>query len=89
MAETTTQKTVKYAGNTVGVGFGNAVAYFGLQWSEYKYGWKFDDPVVAMAMAGAIVSVVLLEAHRVINAFGRGIVYVFDRIFPPKQPPQE
>ena len=89
MAETAAQKTVKYGGNTVGVGFGNAVAYFGLQYAEWKHGIKFADPVVAMAMAGAIVSVVLLEAHRVVNATGRGIRYVFDRLFPEKNPPQE
>lgn len=85
MTETTTQKTVKYAGNSVGVGFGNAVAYFGLKYAEWKHGIVFDDPVVAMAMAGAIVSVGILEARRVTLAVGRAIVYVFDRIF-PEQP---
>lgn len=73
-------KTVKYAGNSVGVGLGNALAYFGLQWAEYKYGYKFTDPVVAMAMGGAIASVVLLEFGKV----GRAVKYVFDRMFPAK-----
>lgn len=76
----TESKTVKYAGNSVGVGLGNALAYFALQWAEYKYNWKFADPVVAMAMGGAIMSVILLElAH-----MGRAIKYVFDRVFPPR-----
>jgi uncharacterized membrane protein required for colicin V production len=74
----TESKTVKYAGNSIGVGVGNAIAYFGLKYVEHMYGYKFDDPVVAMAMGGAIVSVILLElAH-----MSRVIKYVFDRIFP-------
>lgn len=77
----TESKTVKYAGNSVGVGLGNAIAYFGLQYAEWKYGFKFADPVVAMAMGGAIVSALLLETRRL----GRGVRYVFDRVFPPKQ----
>lgn len=80
----TENKTVKYAGNSVGVGLGNALAYFGLQFAEYKYQWRFADPVVAMAMGGAIVSVLLLELRR----FGQAIKYVFDRVFPEKVPPQ-
>ena len=86
MTETPPQsKTVKYAGNSIGVGLGNAVAYFGLQYAEYKYDWKFQDPVVAMAMAGAIVSAMLLEANRVLRALGRGAIFVIDRLLPPKQ----
>jgi short subunit dehydrogenase-like uncharacterized protein len=77
----TESKTVKYAGNSVGVGLGNAIAYFGLQYAEWKYGFKFADPVVAMAMGGAIVSALLLETRRL----GQGVRYVFDRVFPPKQ----
>lgn len=77
-------KTVKYAGNSVGVGMGNALAYFALQWAEYKYGYKFADPVVAMAMGGAIFSVILLEANRVFTGLGKGIAFVFNRIFPPQ-----
>jgi hypothetical protein len=83
--QTATQKTVKYAGNSVGVGLGNAIAYFGLQYAEWRHGWKFADPVVAMAMAGAIMSAVLLEAGRVFSALGRAAVYVFDRVFPEKR----
>ena len=77
----TESKTVKYAGNSVGVGLGNAIAYFGLQYAEWKYGFKFADPVVAMAMGGALVSALLLETRRL----GQGVRYVFDRVFPPKQ----
>lgn len=80
----TPSKTVKYAGNSVGVGMGNALAYFGLQYAEYRYGYKFADPVVAMAMAGAIASAVLLEAGRASRAIGRVIIFIFDRIFPAK-----
>lgn len=82
---TTESKTVKYAGNSVGVGLGNALAYFGLQYAEYKYNFKFADPVVAMAMGGAIVSALLLEMRRL----GRGVRYVFDRVFPPKETKSE
>lgn len=82
---TTESKTVKYAGNSVGVGLGNAIAYFGLQYAEYKHGIKFADPVVAMAMGGALVSALLLEMGKM----GRGIRYVFDRIFPPKESKSE
>jgi hypothetical protein len=74
-------KTVKYAGNSVGVGLGNALAYFGLQWAEIKHGITFTDPVVAMAMGGAIVSALLLEMRRL----GQGVRYVFDRVFPEKK----
>lgn len=77
----TESKTVKYAGNSVGVGLGNALAYFGLQYAEWKHGIKFSDPVVAMAMGGAIVSALLLEMRRL----GAGLRYVFDRVFPPKK----
>ena len=81
----TESKTVKYAGNSVGVGLGNAIAYFGLQYAEYKYNFQFADPVVAMAMGGAIVSTLLLEMGKM----GRGVRYVFDRIFPPKETKSE
>lgn len=77
----TESKTVKYAGNSVGVGLGNAIAYFGLQYAEWKHGITFNDPVVAMAMGGAIVSALLLETRRI----GVAVRYVFDRIFPPKE----
>lgn len=87
--ETKTTHTVKYGGATVGVGLGNALAYFGLQFAEYKYGWKFDDPVVAMAMAGAIVSAGLLELKMTLRLLGRGFVYVFDRVFPAKKDNEE
>lgn len=82
---TTESRTVKYAGTSVGVGLGNAIAYFGLQYAEYKYDIKFADPVVAMAMGGALVSALLLEMRRL----GQGVRYVFDRIFPPKETKSE
>ena len=90
MTETkTTQTTVKYGGATLGVGVGNAIAYFGLQYAQHKHGIKFDDPVVAMAMAGALVSAGLLELKMTMRLMGRGFVYVFDRVFPAKKGDQD
>lgn len=77
----TETKTVKMAGSTVGVGIGNAVAYFGLEYMRVKGIYTPADPVVAMAMGGAVVSVLLLELRRM----GQAVKYVFDRVFPPKQ----
>ena len=82
--ETASQKTVKYAGATVGVSAGNAFAYFALEYLRHTNTYTPDDPVVAMAMGGAVVSILILETKRVVTAVGRGIVYVFDRIFPEK-----
>ena len=73
-------KTVKYAGASVGVGAGNAVAYFGIELLEHFQNFVFDEPVVAMAMGGALISIFFLELGKI----GRGIKYVFDRVFPEK-----
>lgn len=85
MTEHKQSVTVKYAGNTVGVGLGNAFAYFGLEYLRTKGIYEPADPVVAMAMGGAIASTLLLELRKM----SRGVKYVFDRIFPEKKPPQE
>jgi len=78
MAET--KPTWKTGGNAVGLGMGNAIAYF-LIWYGDKYkDISFDDPLLAMAMLGAIVSGLLLEFKRL----GAIIKYVFDRMFPAK-----
>ena len=76
----TKQTVYKVGGNAVGLGMGNAVAYF-LIWYGDKYkDITFDDPLLAMAMLGAIVSGLLLEFKRL----GGIVKYVFDRMFPPK-----
>jgi hypothetical protein len=72
-------KVVKYGSTTIGVGSGNAIAYFALPYLEAWQGAEFADPVVAVAMGGALVAIFLLELGKV----GRGIKYVFDRMFPP------
>lgn len=89
MTTTKPAPTVKYGTATLGVGVGNALAYFGLQYAEYKYKVVFDDPVVAMAMAGALVSAGLLELRRVFGALGRAAVYVFNRVYPEKKGSEE
>lgn len=85
MAETAVDKTIKYGSATVGVGAGNAVAYFALEYLRTKDLYTPDDPVVAMAMGGALVSIVFLETRRVAIQIGRGLKYVFDRAFPEKK----
>lgn len=79
MPETVRQKTIKYGGNTIGIGAGNGVAFFLLWWFETKHGIVFDDPVVAMAMGGGLLSILFME----LGKLGRAIKYVFDRFFPP------
>lgn len=74
---------VKYGGSTIGIGSGNAIAYFGLPHMEKIQGFSFDDPVVAVAMGGALVSILILE----LGKLGRGLRYVFDRFFPEKPAP--
>lgn len=71
-------KLVKYGGSSIGVGGGNAVAYFALPYLEKWQGYAFDDRVVAVVMLGSLVGIFILEARKI----GRSIKYVFDRIFP-------
>jgi hypothetical protein len=71
----------KVGGNAVGLGMGNAVAYFMIWYGKTYKDIVFDDPLLAMAMLGALVSGLLLEFKRL----GQGVKYVFDRVFPPKQ----
>lgn len=78
------QKTVKYGSATMGVGAGNAVAYFALEYLRHTNTYSPDDPVVAMAMGGALVSIIFLETRRVGLAIGKGVKYVFDRMYPEK-----
>lgn len=82
--ETATQKTIKYGSATVGVSVGNAMAYFGLEYMRHKGIYTPPDAVVAMAMGGALMSVFLLEVNHLLSHIGRGLKYVFDRIFPEK-----
>ena len=82
---TTTEKTVKFGGNVVGVSTGNAFAYFLLDYLTINEIYVPTDPVVAVAMGGAVLSVLLLE----VKQMGRAIKYVFDRFFPPKEAKSE
>ena len=81
MPDPVPSKTVKYGGTTLGVGSGNAIAYFAIEYLEKFKDFHFDDPVVAVAMGGAVVGIVLLEVGKI----GRGIKYIFDRVFPAKK----
>lgn len=71
-----------------GAAFGNGIAYFAIWYMSYKYDMKFDDPELALAMGGAVVATVILQVTRFFNWLGRGIVFIFNRVFPPKTPPQ-
>lgn len=82
---TTTEKTIKFGGSVVGVSTGNAVAYFLLDYARINDMYVPSDPVVAVAMGGAIVSVLLLE----LRGMGRAVKYMFDRFFPPKEAKSE
>ena len=82
--ESKTTKTVKYGGTSIGVGAGNAFTYFGIEYLRIYKGVTFDDPVVAMAMGGAIVSIIFVETSKVIG----GLKYIFDRFFPAKNKPE-
>lgn len=80
MTTDTPSKTVAYKGTSLGIGTGNAFAYFGLEYLKKYQDMTFDDPVVAMAMAGAVVSVLFLQIGKVVA----GVKYIFDRVFPAK-----
>lgn len=81
MTETKKQATFKSSGGTaVGLGVGNGIAYFLIWYGANYKDIVFADPLLAMAMGGALVSAFLLELKRI----GAMIRYVFDRIFPPK-----
>lgn len=84
MNATVKQTTYKVGGNAIGLGMGNGIAYFGIWYLKNYKGVDFDDPLLAMAMGGAIVSGLLLELKRL----GAGIKYVFDRMFPAKNSPE-
>lgn len=80
-----TSNTFKSGGTAVGLGVGNGIAYFLIWYGKTYKGVEFDDPLLAMAMGGALVSAFLLELKRI----GNMVAYVFNRIFPEKKPPQE
>ncbi len=69
---------IKYGGTTIGIGAGNAFAYFGLQYLTQVHGMVFDDPAVAVAMGGTVVAIVFMEFGKL----GRALKYMFDRMFP-------
>lgn len=69
-----------------GAAFGNGIAYFLIWYMGYKYDMKFDDPELALAMGGAVVATVILQVTRFFSWVGRGIVYVFNRVFPENKP---
>jgi hypothetical protein len=73
--------TFKSGGTAVGLGVGNGIAYFLIWYGETYKSIVFDDPLLAMAMLGALVSAFLLELKRI----GAMIAYVFNRIFPEKK----
>lgn len=79
----TKSAVVKYGSSSIGVGGGNAIAYFSLPYLEKWQGFAFDDRVVAVVMLGSLVGIFILE----VGKLGRGIKYVFDRMFPPKSNP--
>ena len=74
-------KTFKSGGTAIGLGLGNGIAYFLIWYGKTYEGVTFDDPLMAMAMGGAVVSGILLELKRL----GAMIAYVFNRVFPEKQ----
>ena len=80
----TTTNSFKSGGNAIGLGVGNGIAYFLIWYGKTYKGVEFDDPLLAMAMGGALVSAFLLELKRI----GAMIGYVFNRIFPEKTPPE-
>lgn len=73
--------TWKAGGNAIGLGVGNGIAYFLIWYGANYKGVEFDDPLMAMAMGGALVSAFLLELKRI----GAMIAYVFNRIFPEQK----
>ena len=72
-------KTV--TGQAIGIGAGNAVAYFAMLGLEIAYDFKPDDPAVFVAMGGTLVGIAALQ----IGKIGAALKYVFDRFFPEKQ----
>lgn len=76
----TESRVVKYGSSTIGIGSGNAFAYFAMKYLDVKHGIVFDDPAVAVAMGGTVIGIIFME----LGKFGRGIKYVFDRMFPEK-----
>jgi hypothetical protein len=81
MNDTTPTKQTRVGtagGNAIGIGVGNSIAYFLIWYGERYHEIVFDDPLLAMAMGGALVSGLLLELKLLVG----GLKYVFDRIFP-------
>jgi hypothetical protein len=77
-------KTVATVGG--GAAFGNGIAYFILQWLEYKYNIKFSDPELAIAMGGAVAAGLILYVTRFFSLIGNGVKFSFYRVFPEKKP---
>lgn len=71
-------KVIKYGGNTIGVGAGNAISYVMLEFLSWKYDWVPDDPAVFVVMVGTLLGVFFLELRKI----GKGLKYIFDRVFP-------
>lgn len=82
---TTENKISKAGSNIGGPALGNALAYFGLWYAQKEYGIVFDDAEMAMAMAGSIVISALFYLNTFFSTLVRGIVYVFNRVFPEKK----
>jgi len=68
-----------------GAAFGNGIAYFAIWYAGYKYDLKFDDPELALAMGGAVIASLLLYVTSFLAIVGRGVAYVFNRVFPEKK----
>ena len=68
-------------GQVIGVSTGNATMYFIVEWLEYKHGFTFDDPAVAVVMGGTLLSVLVMQGIPLILKVAK---YVFDRLVPPK-----
>ena len=68
-----------------GAAFGNGIAYFALWYLGYKYKIEFGDPELALAMGGAVVASLLLYVTKAFTALGKGVAYIFNRIWPEKK----
>lgn len=78
-------KTITTAkGQALGLGVGNACAYFFITWLSWKHQYIFEDPAVAVAMGGTLFGVLVLQFGKITHAIGAAVKYVFDRVFPPK-----
>lgn len=77
--------TVKAVAVGGGAAFGNGIAYFGLLWAGYKYDLKFEDPELALAMGGAVIASLLMYLTKFFTVLGRGIAFIFNRVFPEKK----